>query len=149
MQCIHFPHCKQDTYLIPILTEYSVLNTRITHESGRRQAAARVVLLVLSHDKFTKGHLKTLIDLGRLTWLKRFMYFLVLLECKFVISCDNWSYGCTSMSLTKLKQMYRRRHWYRSRLSHFVYLVYLWSHAPRKLKLISMVNHDCKCKHVR
>ena len=41
--------------------------TRITHESGRRQAAARVVLLVLSHDKFTKGHLKTLIDLCRLT----------------------------------------------------------------------------------
>ena len=38
-------------------------NTRITYESGRRQAAARVVLLVLSHDKFTKGHLKTLTGL--------------------------------------------------------------------------------------
>ena len=55
-------------------------NTRITHEH-----AAGVVLFGVITRQVQKGNLKTHIDLGRLTSLKRFMY----VFCAFIlqISC--------------------------------------------------------------
>ena len=64
--------------------------TRITHESGRPQAAARVVLLVLSHDMFRKGLLKTLMDIELLTSFQSFMCFFMLLYHGSPLSCDKY-----------------------------------------------------------
>ena len=76
------------------MLEYSIMSwiiiTRITHESGRPQAAARVVLLVLSHDMLRKGLLKTLVDIELFSSLQPFMCFFMLLYRGSPLSCDNY-----------------------------------------------------------
>ena len=75
--------------------------TRITHESGRRQAADRVVLLVLSHDMFRKGLLKTLMDIEFFTSLQPFMcFFFMFLYRGSPLSCNNSIFHPTQVCYT-------------------------------------------------
>ena len=80
--------------------------TRITHESGRLQAADRVVLLVLSHDMFRKGLLKTLMDIEFFTSLQPFMCFF---SCFYIA---DHLYRVITAYFTPLKSVTLREHGY-------------------------------------